>query len=313
MDKAFALVDLAVDAGADVLKIQHFKTDLLVGATASEWRDRLRSKELSDSQVISIKQYCDQRNIVFMCTGHDEESLAFLNRTVAVPGFKIGSGEIKNWNSIKSIAGHGKPIILSTGMYELEDIRDVIKAVSDGGGTELAILHCITSYPTDAEDVNLSVMSQIREFFEGPVGYSDHTSGTAVPLAAVAMGADIIEKHITLDFDVPDAQDWKVACGPQNFAAFVSDVREIESAIGGKPKTVSLMEKDAALWARKSIVARVDIPSGVVISSEMLIYQRPGTGMCPSERDDLIGQVSKIFIPEGTVLSAEMVSSEILL
>ncbi len=310
MDKAFALVDMAAEAGADVLKIQHYKTERLVGPSAPDWRERLRGKELTDEQVIAVKEHCDKRGIIFMCTGHDEESLDFLDKAAEVPAFKVGSGEVGNWPSIRAMAARGKPIILSTGMYETEDIRAAIEAVADGGCRELAILHCVTSYPAKPKDVNLAVMARIREFFSGPVGYSDHSAGTAVPLAAVALGADIIEKHITIDKNIPNAQDWKVSCDPSNFASFIRDIREIEAARGGGEKTLAEAENASLQWARKSLTAVRDIQAGEVLAESMLEAQRPGDGLAPFRIGELVGRKALRDIPAGTKLSLDMVNGE---
>ncbi|MCP5367813.1 MAG: N-acetylneuraminate synthase family protein [Hyphomicrobiales bacterium] len=300
MDKALALVDLAVDAGADVLKIQHFRTDVLVGPSAPDWRERLRSKELSDTQVLRIRDHCDRRGILFMCTGHDEDSLDFLDREAGVPAFKVGSGEVGNWPSLTAMARRGKPIILSTGMYEMADISAALEAIAAGGGREVAVLHCVTSYPTDPADVNLAVMGQIRDLFPGPVGYSDHTTGTAVPLAAVALGADVIEKHITIDRDVPNAQDWKVSCDPSNLAAFVAGIREVEAARGGAPKALATAERQSLLWARKSLTAARDIAAGECLTADMLVAQRPGDGLPPSRIGEVVGRTAHRSFARGT-------------
>ena len=149
IDKAFALIDLATDAGADAFKTQHFKTDLLVGPSAPDWRERLRSKELPDEAILRMRDYCEKRGITFLCTPHDEAALAFLEEEVGVPGYKIGSGEVENWPYLARIAALGKPVLLSTGMYKLDQIDEAAKAMADAGCSELAVLHCITSYPAD--------------------------------------------------------------------------------------------------------------------------------------------------------------------
>ncbi len=175
VDKAFALVDLAVDAKADAVKFQHFRSDRLVGPSSPEWRDRLRSRELSDGDMQRVADHARKRGITFLCTAHDEHALDFLDRTVGVPAFKIGSGEVENWPYIGEIARRGKPIIISTGMYTSELIRKALDVLSENGCNEVAVLHCVTSYPADPATINLDAMRQIGEFFEGPVGYSDHT------------------------------------------------------------------------------------------------------------------------------------------
>lgn len=305
MGAAFRLVDLAVDAGADVFKIQHFKTDVLVGQRAPEWRERLRSKELGDDQVLAIRDYCERRGIVFMCTAHDEVALEFLDRRVGVPAFKVGSGEIGNWPSLERMAARGKPILLSTGMYEIGDVEAALAAIAKGGGREVAVLHCVTAYPADPGQINLGAMASIRSVFSGPIGYSDHTEGTAVPLAAVALGATVIEKHITLVRGVPNAQDWKVSCDPGNFAKFVEDIREIEKARGGGAKVRTPCEEASLRWARKSLTAVRDIAPGVVLTEEMIIAQRPGDGLSPHRIGEIVGRRVRVAIAAGTPISLE--------
>lgn len=306
--KAAALVDLAHDAHADVFKTQHYRTDLLVGPSSPEWRERLRSKEMPDSAIAAMQARCKERGITFLCTPHDGYALDFLDRELKVPAFKIGSGEIENWPFLADIASRGKPVILSTGMYTLDQIRHAVTVMGENGCRQLAVLHCVTSYPAEPRDINLDVMRQIRTFFDGPVGYSDHTVGTAVPLAAVALGADILEKHITLDRDVPNAHDWKVSCDPTNFAAFVGDIRAIEAARGGTAKTIAEVEKRSALWARKSLTARVDIPAGAALTPEMLLAQRPGTGLPPSRLPELIGRKTKRALRAGEILMPDLLA-----
>lgn len=303
MDKAWRLIDLALSSHADAFKTQHYHTDRLVGPSAPDWRERLRSKELPDEAIRAMQDRCQKSGIPFLCTAHDEIALDFLAKDLEVPAFKIGSGEVENWPFLAKIAQLGKPIMLSTGMYSIEQIREAIHILHDNGCTALAVLHCVTNYPANPIQVNLHVMSQIREFFSGPVGYSDHTAGTAIPLAAVALGADILEKHITLDRDIPNAQDWKVACDPSNLASFVAEVRAVEAARGGDPKTVSEEERHSLLWARKSITAAQDIQVGSVIEESMLLAQRPGTGIPPSELEKVLGSKTKIQLARGTLLT----------
>ncbi|MBM3555097.1 MAG: N-acylneuraminate-9-phosphate synthase, partial [Alphaproteobacteria bacterium] len=181
--------------------------------------------------------------------------------------------------------------------------------IAAAGGREVAVLHCVTAYPVDPADVNLAVMAEIRSFFEGPVGYSDHTAGTAVPLAAVALGAEVLEKHITIDRDVPNAQDWKVSCDPSNLAKFVADLREVEAARGGGPKRLAEAEKQSILWARKSLTAASDLPAGTVLAAVHLIAQRPGDGIPPSQAEALLGRRLRQAVPSGTKLAWDMVET----
>lgn len=307
LEKAFRLVDMAAQAGADVLKLQHFHTDRMIGNSASDWRDRMRSKELSEADLLRIKEYCDQSGILFLCTPHDDWALRFLDQGLDLPAFKIGSGEVENWPFLAQVARCGKPIILSTGMYRLDQMHEAIRVLADNGCPALAILHCVTSYPAPPEAINLKVMDEICSFFPGPVGYSDHTAGTAVPLAAVARGAMVLEKHITLDRDVPNAQDWKVSCDPSNFATFVAQIREIEASLGQQQKSIGDLEQNSLLWARKSLHAVTPIMSGQKIEAAMLVAQRPGNGISPAHLTSLIGQSAKQDIPPGAMIDWDMV------
>ncbi|MDA2909526.1 N-acetylneuraminate synthase family protein [Nitrospiraceae bacterium AH_259_D15_M11_P09] len=300
--KALALVDLAVESGADIFKTQVFDTDRLVSSVSPEWRERLRCKELSKADIAIVKAYCDDKGIMFLATAHEENALAFLHDEIDMVAFKIGSGEVENWSFLRDIARRGKPMILSTGMYEIDQITKAIEIIASEGCQKLAVLHCVSLYPTPPEAVNLYVMQTIRSFFPGPVGYSDHTAGTAVPLAAVALGARIIEKHITLDINVPNAQDWKVACTPKAFPQFVADIRTIEKARGNGIKQISPAERESITWARKSVFAACDIPMGIVIKQEMLVSMRPGTGLPPSLIDQIVGCVASKDLPAGSMI-----------
>ena len=306
IEKACRLVDLASTAGADCVKFQHFKEDRLIGETSPEWRDRLRSRELSDADMMRVRDAARGHGIPFLCTGHEERALDFLDREAEVPAFKIGSGEVENWPFLADIGRRGKPVILSTGMYTIEQVAAALDVLAESGCREVAVLHCVTAYPVAPKDVNLRVMQQIRGIFDGPVGYSDHTAGTAVPLAAVAMGAEVIEKHITLDVDVPNAQDWKVSCTAETLPRFMADVREIEAALGDGERRVSEVEQQSIQWARKSLTSVVAIERGALIRSDMLIGQRPGDGLPPSRIGEVVGRRARVAIPAGTKLSMDM-------
>jgi N-acetylneuraminate synthase/N,N'-diacetyllegionaminate synthase len=307
IEKAFRLVDMAVDAGADVLKIQHFYTDRMIGNSAVEWQDRMRGKELSEDSIHRIKEYCEYRGILFLCTPHDDWALRFLDQELNLPAFKIGSGEVENWPFLAQVARCGKPIILSTGMYRMDQIHEAVRVLADNGCPALAILHCVTSYPAQPAAINLKVMDEIQSFFSGPVGYSDHTAGTTVPLAAVARGAAVIEKHITLERDVPNAQDWKVSCDPSNFSNFVDQAREIEIALGQRQKSIGDQEQKSLLWARKSLHAAKAIPAGNRIEASMLVAKRPGNGISPIHVESIIGRTIRHDIPADIMIDWDMI------
>ncbi len=287
--KAMALVDLAAEAGVDVFKTQAFSTAALVSGAAPEWRERLRTKEVGFDFIAQMKERCDAHGLIFLCTAHDETVLPWLDE-LEVPAFKVGSGERSNLPFLKAIAARGKPVILSTGMYASADVRETLSLFSSAGCRELALLHCVTSYPTPCDQVNLRAMDALRRMFTGPVGYSDHTKGHHIPLAAVALGAAIVEKHITLDFDVPNAQDWKVSAGPDDLADFVRTLRETEAALGQPDKSIQPCEQPALQWALKSLVAARDLEAGTLLTAVDLLAKRPGGGIAPSRIEEVLGR-----------------------
>lgn len=287
--KALRLVELAADAGADAVKFQLFRADTMIsGRSSPEWIERMRSRELPFEAFARIAAHAKAHGITFMCTAHEPDALDYLT-ALGVPAFKVGSGEVGNWPFIADHARRGRPLIISTGMYDAAQIDALIGAVAASGNRALGLLHCVTAYPTPPDEINLRAMDALRDRFPGPVGYSDHTAGHAIPLAAVARGAKILEKHITLDFDIPDAQDWKVSCGPDDLAAFVAAIRAIEASLGDGEKAPSQRERDA-IWARKSLVAATDLPAGTVIGEAHLAAKRPGTGISPAEIAAVLGR-----------------------
>lgn len=302
--KALKLVDLASSAGADAVKFQIFETNSLISKESPEWRERLVTKELPQSAFVEIQQYCQERGIIFLATAHDDNSLVFLE-SLNVPAYKIGSGEVANWPFLQKVASLRKPIIFSTGMYKMDDIRQAVTAMLATDNRDLAALHCVTSYPTPAEEVNLRAIQTISREFDMITGYSDHTRGFHFPLAAVALGARIIEKHITLDFDVPNSQDWKVSCGPDDLHLMVEQIREIETGLGTGEKNISASERASIAWARKSIVASRDLRKGETVSLEAIAAKRPGTGIPPSDIEKIVGRVLKKDISRDSLLQWE--------
>jgi N,N'-diacetyllegionaminate synthase len=303
LKKAYQLIDLACEAKADFFKIQHYKTENLVGSIAPEWIERLKEKELTDDSVLKIRDKCNEKGISFLCTAHEQESLEFLDKELNVPAFKIGSGEVDNWEFIEDIASRGKPVILSTGMYQIEQIKQVIDVIHKGGCTELCILHCVTNYPAKDSNINLDVIRQIKDLFEGPIGYSDHTTGIAIPLASIALGANVLEKHITIDKNVPNSQDWKVSCDQSDFYQLVHDVRRIENSLGGEAKKISSEEMASIDWARKSITSVSSLSPGDIITKNSICMQRPGTGIPGSELHKVIGRTIVEPIAKGRLIT----------
>src|ERR1700733_2281560 len=202
---ALDLVDLAAESGADVFKTQFFDVEQLYAGRAQEWRDRLRPRNLSLDQARELADQCRKRGIMFMSTAHDESRIPWLVE-LDVPAVKVGSGERNNPAFLEKLASLGKPMLVSPGRYGSDDVREALGACARGGCRDVALLHCVTSYPTPSDQVNISAMDRLREVFDGPVGYSDHTEGFLAPYAAVARGANVVEEHITILRDVPNAQ-----------------------------------------------------------------------------------------------------------
>lgn len=289
LERAFELLRMAVAARADCFKIQIFDVEALFAAELPEWRDRLRPRNLSFEEVRRLKEACDREGLLFTATAHDATRIQWL-LDLALPVLKIGSGERNNTGFIGELARLGKPIILSTGMYRDADVVEAAETCARAGCRELALLHCVSSYPTPDSDVNLAAMDRLADLFSGPVGYSDHTPDHLASIAAVARGARIIEKHITVLRDVPNAQDWKVSCGPEDFPAFVESLRRVETMIGRRAKEPTASERTALSWALKSLVAARPLAGGHVLEADDVTAKRPGTGIPPNRLGELIGR-----------------------
>ncbi|MBT7612367.1 MAG: N-acylneuraminate-9-phosphate synthase, partial [Rhodospirillaceae bacterium] len=282
------LVDLAADAKADVFKTQFFDVEEMIAARASEWRDRLRPRNLTLDQAAEINERCASKGMLFMATAHDPSRIPWLE-ALDVPAIKVGSGERSNPGFLTELARLGKPMVVSTGMYSASDVAEALRACRAGGCDAVALLHCVTAYPTPDEDVNLGAMDVLGGLFGGPVGYSDHTPDHAAILAAVARGARVIEKHITTLFNVPNAQDWKVSAGPDDLPQLVAAIRRTEKQLGHGRKEVAPSEMAGQAWALKSLVAGRDLPAGHVLAGDDLMAKRPGDGIHPNRIDDVLG------------------------
>jgi N-acetylneuraminate synthase/N,N'-diacetyllegionaminate synthase len=289
MDLALRLVEMARAAAADAFKIQVFDVDALIAERAPEWRERLRPRNLGLDEVRSLNKMCVEAGMAFILTIHDETRIPWVAE-LGLDAVKVGSGERSNPAFLERLAGLGRPMIVSTGMSGEADVAEAIAAVGRGGQDRLAILHCVSSYPTPDGDVNLRAMDRLRELFPGPVGYSDHTPDGLAVLSAVARGASLIEKHITILRDVPNAQDWKVSATPENFPGLVRDIRRVESLLGSGRKEPAASERGAIQWALKSLVAARDLRAGEVVAAGDLAAKRPGDGMQPNRAAELIGK-----------------------
>ena len=305
--KAKALIDKGAEAGVDYVKFQTFKAEKLVTKQAqrASYQDKntqnndsqyemLKKLELSQALHQELMDYCNQKGVKFLSTGFDSESLVFLAQ-LGITIAKVPSGEITNLPYLRQVASLFPEVILSTGMVTIDEIKDAVKVLIDNGVSKdkIIILHCNTEYPTPMEDVNLKAMLHIQRELGLPIGYSDHTLGIEVPIAAVALGATVIEKHFTLDKTLP-GPDHKASLEPNELKAMVSAIRNIEKAIGGSGlKEVSKSEEKNKPIARKSIVAATDIKKGDIFTPENLTVKRPGSGISPMQWDEVIGKEAK--------------------
>ncbi|HEY0655316.1 MAG TPA: N-acetylneuraminate synthase [Chryseosolibacter sp.] len=305
MEFARQLIDIASDAGADYVKFQTFKTEKLVSIRAEKASYQMKNMksdhdakqfgmlkklELSEDNFRELKRYCSKKKIKFLSTGFDLSSLEFLNR-LGIDFFKIPSGEATNLPYLKKVASFGKPIVLSTGMCTMGDIENAIQVLVENGikRKAISVLHCNTEYPTPLEDVNLKAISSIHAAFRVDVGYSDHTAGTVIPIAAVAAGATIIEKHFTIDRAM-DGPDHKASLNPQELKYMVSAIRAVEKALGDGVKRPSRSELKNLVIARKSIHLSRDLKKGEVIKESDIEMLRPGDGITPMEASRVIGK-----------------------
>jgi len=309
IETAKRLIDVASDAGVDYVKFQTFKAERLVSPSAQKAKyqikndknsddlqlNMLKKLELSDADHKELISYCKSKNINFFSTAFDDEGISYLS-SLNFDMFKIPSGELTNYPYLKAIAKTGLPVILSTGMANLDEIEKSINVLVSYGTkkSEITVLHCNTEYPTPMIDVNLKAMLTIKEKLGVSIGYSDHTLGLEVPIAAVALGAKIIEKHFTLDRSLK-GPDHKASLEPNELKEMVIAIRNIEMAISGNGlKEASLSEKKNIHIARKSIHLSKDLTSGSIINEQDIISLRPGDGICTMNWENIIGkQVNK--------------------
>lgn len=300
---ACRLVDAAKDAGADYIKFQTFHSENLVSKAAKKadyqiettgedtQLNMLKSLELTQQEFIRLKSYCEGKRIKFLSTPFDFESIYFLNR-LGVPFWKIPSGEVTNYPYLVELAKTGKPILMSTGMCELYEISDAIRLLRENGATDIKLLHCNTEYPTPYEDVNLRAMLTLKNEFGCEVGYSDHTKGIEVPIAAVALGATIIEKHFTLDRNM-EGPDHKASLEPDELTRMISCIRNVEKALGSEEKKPSPSEIKNIAIARKSIIAAKNIKQGELFTESNITTKRPGNGISPMRWNEVLGKRAK--------------------
>ena len=297
------LIDAASEAGADAVKFQTFQADSLVCRTAKKAEYQLETTDRTETQYDMLKkleltpqmhreliEHCIKRNIMFLSTPFDLESIKLLSE-LGMQIYKIPSGEITNLPYLREIAKQQKKIILSTGMSSMDEVKAAVNVLKNNGTEDITLLHCNTQYPTPISDVNLLAMVKMREETGLPVGYSDHTQGIEVPIAAAALGAEVIEKHFTLDRKM-EGPDHKASLEPQELMQMVVGIRKIESALGSKIKQVSESEMPNVAIVRKSIVAAANIKRGEKYTEKNLTTKRPATGISPMLWDEVIGKTA---------------------
>lgn len=317
LEMALRLVDSAAEAGADVVKFQTFSAEKVVSPVAPKAEYQVQTTGSAESQLEMVKKLelppeafkliarrCGERGITFLSSPFDYESVDLLDE-LGVAAFKTGSGELTNLPFLAYIAAKGKSIILSTGMANLDEVAVAVNAVKAAGNRELVILHCVSNYPAAPSSVNLRAMKTLEEEFKVPVGYSDHTEGITVPIAAASLGACVLEKHFTLDCKLP-GPDHRASLEPSQLAAMVRAVRTVEAALGDGVKRPAAEELSTATVARRSLVAAHDLQAGTVLAENMIAIRRPGTGLPPASLEQLIGRRLRKDLPAGNLFTLEM-------
>lgn len=311
------LVDIAVDADVDAVKFQVFKPEGVTTKTAdlAEYAEKNIGKEMPQIDLLknlalpyddfkTLKDYCDDRNIIFLATPHSFDAIDFLERLV--PAYKFGSGDITNTPSLQYAARKKKPILLGTGMSTLQEVKHAVTAIQSEGNTQIVALHCTTNYPCAIEEVNLRAMITMQNQLNCLIGYSDHTLGMIVPIMAVTLGAVVLEKHITIDKNLA-GPDHKASLEPHELKQMVTEIRNVEKAMGSFEKKPTDSEKKLMNIVRKSIVASENIKRGSLIDQKMLTFKRPGTGLQPTNMNKILGKKAKRTIAKDEIFQSDMV------
>lgn len=320
------LIKEAADADADAIKFQNYTAEKLVTKTApkyyvdtmEQWRQKDKPKgyqidefqlldKLPEETYYDMMELCDELGIILLSTPFDEESADFLEE-LGVPAFKIASADITYHSFLQYIACKSRPMILSTGCATIGEIDEALEVIYSTGNQDVILLHCTLSYPAEISDANLNMMKTMQKVYpEIPIGLSDHTLGALVPVIAASHGAKLIEKHYTIDKSLPDSTDHFMSVDPKELRMMVKDIRLAEASLGLSTKKPVESEKDALLYARRSVVAKVNIPKGTIITKDMIFCKRPGTGIAPKFTDIVTGRKTKVDIEEDTVITFEMI------
>jgi N-acetylneuraminate synthase/N,N'-diacetyllegionaminate synthase len=314
---ARSLVRAAKQCGADCLKFQTFRSEEIVTAKAPKANyqlqstnpsesqfDMLKALELPEEAFAELKQLCESEGILFLSTPYSFADADLLDR-IGVEAFKIASGQLTEYPFLEYIAKKGKPLILSTGMSDLSDVRGAVETVRQAGNQQIVLLQCTTNYPSSPEDCHLRAMQTLASAFGVLTGYSDHTAGSLAVLASVARDACVIEKHFTIDRSLP-GPDHACSIEPSEFASMVRDVRLVESMLGRAEKVASEAERRNAVGMKRSIASRRAIAKGTKIQPGMLAFKRPATGIPPKDLNKVIGAVALVDIPADTILTGDM-------
>ncbi|OGC04175.1 N-acetylneuraminate synthase [candidate division WOR-1 bacterium RIFOXYA12_FULL_43_27] len=316
MKLARKMIDAAASSGASAVKFQTFIAEEVMTEHAPKARYQIKNTGNSRSQIEmakgfelpladfkKLKDYADKKGIVFLSTPFDSISAEYLNK-IGVEAFKISSGDLTNLPLLRQIASFGKPIILSTGMAGIKEIRGAVNTIYSEKNKQLVLLHCTSNYPAEFSNINLRAMATIAKRFKIPAGYSDHSVGIEVSIAAAALGACVIEKHFTLDCGLP-GPDHLASIEPNQLIEMVNSIRNVERALGSGVKVPVKSEIDTMKVARKSIVAAVNIPKGIKINHKMLTIKRPGNGLPPKYLNQIIGKLAKRGILKDSLLNKE--------
>lgn len=300
-DTALRMIDAIADTGADCVKFQTFHADEFCNSTDETYEyvsqgkvvresmlEMFRRLELKYDEFSRLFNHARQRGLIAMSTPTDVRAVEALQR-LGVGGFKVGSDDLVYTPFLQHVARTGKPMIISTGMADAADVERAAATIQDAGNDQLVILHCVSLYPTPLEQVNLRRIETLRSMYDCPIGFSDHSFGITAALGAVSLGACVIEKHFTLDRDMP-GPDHRFSADPSELTAMVREIRALESNLGSGRFAVSAAEKEMAALARRSIVLERDRKAGTVLKAEDLVFRRPGTGMMPYRINEVIGR-----------------------
>jgi N,N'-diacetyllegionaminate synthase len=316
VELARRLIDAASAAGADAVKFQTFDPDLLAspaapkaeyqrasGTPTESQHEMLRRLALPPEVFADLFRYAGDRGILFLSTPFDETSADLLD-ALGVAALKVPSGELTNHAFLAHVAGKGRPLLVSTGMSDLAEVSAALTVIRASGDPPVALFHCVSRYPARPDECNLRAIETMRSTFDVPVGWSDHTEGIEIALAAVALGAELLEKHFTLDRNLP-GPDHSASLEPAELTRLVAAVRAVESARGDGVKRPTPAELDTARVVRRSLHARRDLPKGHVLVDGDLVALRPGTGLAPAARGDVIGRALLVALRRGEILGAE--------